>query len=49
VEDVVRFIADQDAETRFLVLAPLQKQKEMGKKKLQILVQQGFSSNHAEW
>lgn len=42
VEDVVNFVRDFDAGTHFLVLAPLQKQKEMGKK-LQILVQQGFS------
>lgn len=42
VEDVVEFVKGFDQETRFLVLAPLAKQKEIGKK-LQILVQQGFS------
>jgi len=42
VEDVVRFILDQDEDTRFLILSRLEKTKEI-KKKLEILIQQGFS------
>jgi len=42
VTDVLDFIMKQDEETRFLILAPMEKTKEI-KKKLDVLVQQGFS------
>ncbi|MBX7052595.1 MAG: excinuclease ABC subunit UvrA [Flavobacteriales bacterium] len=42
VEDVVEFVKGFDPETRFLILAPLVKSKDITKK-LQVLTQQGFS------
>lgn len=42
VEDVVKFITGHPEDARFLILAPIEKSKD-NKKKLGILVQQGFS------
>lgn len=42
VEDVVDFISKHSAETRFLILAPLGKLKDV-KKRMDVLIQQGFT------